>query len=166
MAWVDCWSPPPPSREIGILPIFLFSDVRPHGGGTAVIRGSHRTVAELVWNKAGTTGLTGALLPFFLILFTKRMRSIFVQPAETRPGGLYCSRNLYPLPHRARDSGTISNQVHAVLAVRVVSLRWGDFLSTRESVGAGAGAKGCSLMRMVVFSRVQLEFPPFLFLDE
>eukprot|EP00752_Nemacystus_decipiens_P001709 g1655.t1 len=49
----------PHSREIGLLPIFLFSDVRPHGGGTAVIRGSHKVVAELVWNKAGTTGLTG-----------------------------------------------------------------------------------------------------------
>eukprot|EP00903_Cladosiphon_okamuranus_P009660 g9192.t1 len=49
----------PHSREIGLLPIFLFSDVRSHGGGTAVIRGSHKTVAGLVWNKAGTTGLTG-----------------------------------------------------------------------------------------------------------
>ncbi|CAN0413984.1 unnamed protein product [Ectocarpus sp. 12 AP-2014] len=48
----------PHSREIGILPIFLFSDVRKHGGGTAVLRGSHKKVAEILWNRAGTTGLT------------------------------------------------------------------------------------------------------------
>ncbi|CAM9381755.1 unnamed protein product [Ectocarpus fasciculatus] len=49
----------PHSREIGILPIFLFSDVRKHGGGTAVLRGSHKKVAKILWNSAGTTGLTG-----------------------------------------------------------------------------------------------------------
>ncbi|CAM9137031.1 unnamed protein product [Ectocarpus sp. 6 AP-2014] len=49
----------PHSREIGILPIFLFSDVRKHGGGTAVLRGSHKKVAKILWNRAGTTGLTG-----------------------------------------------------------------------------------------------------------
>ncbi|CAM9821909.1 unnamed protein product, partial [Hapterophycus canaliculatus] len=49
----------PHSREIGILPIFLFSDVRPQGGGTAVLRGSHKKVAEILWSQAGTTGLTG-----------------------------------------------------------------------------------------------------------
>ena len=58
---------PPLSREIGLLPIFLFSDVKPHGGGTAVIRGSHKTVAELLWNQAGTKGLTGALRSDFQV---------------------------------------------------------------------------------------------------
>lgn len=50
------------SREIGILPIFLFSDVRKHGGGTAVLRGSHKKVAKILWNRAGTTGLTGTAI--------------------------------------------------------------------------------------------------------
>lgn len=49
----------PHSREIGLVPIFLFSDVRPHGGGTALLRGSHKKVAEILWERAGTTGLTG-----------------------------------------------------------------------------------------------------------
>lgn len=48
------------SREIGLVPIFLFSDILPHGGGTALLRGSHKKVAEVLWAKAGTTGMSGA----------------------------------------------------------------------------------------------------------
>ena len=47
------------SREIGCLPIFLFSDVAEDGGGTALAPGSHRTVAELLV-RAGDDGVDGS----------------------------------------------------------------------------------------------------------
>eukprot|EP00904_Undaria_pinnatifida_P011004 jgi/Undpi1/7033/HiC_scaffold_21.g09507.m1 len=47
------------NREIGLLPIFLFSDVLPCGGGTALLRGSHKKVAAILWERAGTAGMTG-----------------------------------------------------------------------------------------------------------
>ncbi|KAH8076518.1 hypothetical protein JL721_524 [Aureococcus anophagefferens] len=49
------------SREIGVLPIFLFSDVAARGGGTALAPGSHRAVAELLW-RAGAEGVPGPRL--------------------------------------------------------------------------------------------------------
>lgn len=51
------------SREIGLLPIFLFSDVRPHGGGTALLRGSHKSVAKILWERSGRTGIEGVVSP-------------------------------------------------------------------------------------------------------
>ena len=47
------------SREVGLVPIFLLSDILPQGGGTALLRGSHKKIAEILWNQSGTTGLTG-----------------------------------------------------------------------------------------------------------
>ncbi|CAN0536236.1 unnamed protein product, partial [Laminaria digitata] len=52
------------SREIGLLPIFLFSDVLACGGGTALLRGSHKKVADFLWERAGTTGMTGKAVFF------------------------------------------------------------------------------------------------------
>ncbi|CAM9336391.1 unnamed protein product [Sphacelaria rigidula] len=52
----------PHSREIGLLPIFLFSDVRSQGGGTALLRGSHKKIAEILWKRAGKTGMKGPIL--------------------------------------------------------------------------------------------------------
>ncbi|CAM9121464.1 unnamed protein product [Choristocarpus tenellus] len=49
----------PHSKEIGLLPIFLFSDIRPGEGGTALLSGSHKAVGKLLWSRAGNTGLTG-----------------------------------------------------------------------------------------------------------
>ena len=58
------------SREIGLLPIFLFSDVLPSGGGTALLRGSHKKVASIIWEHAGTTGMTGmAVFGLLIVLF-------------------------------------------------------------------------------------------------
>ena len=44
------------TREVGLIPIFLFSDVEPGGGGTALCRGSHHFVAQLL-HEAGPEGL-------------------------------------------------------------------------------------------------------------
>lgn len=44
------------------MPIFLLSDVHPCGGGTALLRGSHKKVAGLLWERSGTTGLTGEMV--------------------------------------------------------------------------------------------------------
>jgi len=41
------------SREIGLLPIFLFNDLGPHDGGTLLMPGSHRDVARLLWETDG-----------------------------------------------------------------------------------------------------------------
>jgi hypothetical protein len=43
------------TREVGLVPIFLFSDVAPGGGGTALCRGSHHFVAQLL-HEAGPAG--------------------------------------------------------------------------------------------------------------
>lgn len=41
------------------MPIFLLSDVHPWGGGTALLRGSHKKVAGILWERSGARGLTG-----------------------------------------------------------------------------------------------------------
>ncbi len=44
------------THEVGLVPIFLFSDVAPQGGGTALCRGSHHFVARLL-HDAGPKGI-------------------------------------------------------------------------------------------------------------
>lgn len=46
------------SREVGLVLIFLFSDIVRNGGGTALAPGSHRTVADILL-QAGNRGLFG-----------------------------------------------------------------------------------------------------------
>lgn len=38
----------PYSREVGLVPVMLFSDIFPEGGGTAVLNGSHKYIARLL----------------------------------------------------------------------------------------------------------------------
>lgn len=47
--------------EVGLVPIFLFSDVREGGGGTALCQGSHKWVARLL-REAGPAGMDAAEL--------------------------------------------------------------------------------------------------------
>jgi hypothetical protein len=43
------WIHRPWSGEMRIFPLFLFSDIAPNGGGTLLDIGSHRRVAEVLW---------------------------------------------------------------------------------------------------------------------
>ncbi|CAM9195804.1 unnamed protein product [Phaeothamnion confervicola] len=52
----------PESREQGLLPIFLFSDIAPGHGGTALLPGSHLEAARALWRDAGADGLTAGEL--------------------------------------------------------------------------------------------------------
>lgn len=51
----------------------------PSGGGTALLRGSHKKVASIIWERAGTTGMTGtAVIGLLIVLF---------QPVPANGGG-------------------------------------------------------------------------------
>lgn len=67
------------SRESGLLAVFLFSDIAPGEGGTALAKGSHKWIARLL-DDSEPRGVKGGAVSF-------HARSHFAQQLETKPDG-------------------------------------------------------------------------------
>jgi hypothetical protein len=63
------------SREQGLLPIFIFSDIETHGGGTALSEGSQRITARIL-AEAGPEGLSMEELSSRILKYNKSCKSV------------------------------------------------------------------------------------------
>jgi hypothetical protein len=122
------------SREIGLLPIFLFNDLGPHDGGTLLVPGSHREVARLLWQADGRGGLDGGRLS--RLARTDLDESTAVE-VNGRAGDV-CLAHPFTLHARSKNLATSSLDSVRFMCHPAVPLR--EPMNVRGGEGAGAAA--------------------------
>ena len=123
------------SPEIGLLPIFLFSDVQKEGGGTALAPGSHRAVARLL-ARAGDEGINGPRLSALARAAVGEVHN----PVETigRAGDVLLA---HPLLLHARsanlgnagDAGAVRFMCHPAVVLRAPARLAGSLMTPVEA---------------------------------